>query len=209
MQNIIAAAVNLIGAVLVVIGVVGIFKETEGEPKEKFVSVFKFFTTQSNVLYGVTAVIYAVARMQHTGELPQWICILKLVGTIGVTITLLTVFLFLWPVVFHDLAVLLKGPNLLLHLIVPLTAIVSFCLLERTTQITAAGALCGLSHFAVYAVGYMINAIRHAENGKVAPEHDWYGFLSGGMKYMPVALLAMTAGASVITYVLWAVNRAA
>ena len=35
MQNIIAAAVNLIGAVLVVIGVVGIFKETEGEPKEK------------------------------------------------------------------------------------------------------------------------------------------------------------------------------
>ena len=69
--------------------------------------------------------------MRACGALPLWAVLFKYAGTAAVTVTLLTVFLFLGPVS-GQWKKLLSGADLFLHLICPILAIVSFCFFEKT-----------------------------------------------------------------------------
>ena len=130
-------ALNLL-IFLVTTGLVLSFPRKDGEWRpERWKAAFRFFTVQSNVLCAAACLLTAAFAM--TGEVPEWVWLLKYAGTAAVTVTMLTVFLFLAPSVGKDwVKVLLTGTpsDLFMHLLTPAAALVSFC-------VSAAGMLAG------------------------------------------------------------------
>ena len=128
------------------------------------------------------------------GGIPDWVWTLKYIGTAAVTVTMLTVFLFLAPSVGKDwYGVLLKGAgNLFMHLVTPLAALVSFCVFEKRGM-SFPQSLWGLLPVALYGPVYMYKII-------YAPEEkrwdDFYGFNKTGK--WPVSFAAMVAGTFLI-----------
>jgi len=129
-----------------------------------------------------------IARL--AGDVPQWVWIFKYIGTASVTVTMLTVFLFLAPSAGKDwYAILLKGANnLFMHLITPILAIVSFCLLEKRGM-TFAESLWGLLPLIVYGQHYLYRILCAPEGRKW---DDFYGFNKQGK--WPLAFGMMLAG---------------
>ena len=154
----------------------------------------RYFTVQSNLLCAVGALCLCVWP-----EAP-WAWLLKYVGTAAVTVTMLTVFLYLWPAV-GSLKPLMEGADLYMHLVTPLLALLSFCLWERR-GLGLGTALLGLLPVLLYAglYGYQILLQR--------PERRWedfYGFNRGGKWYL--AACAMLLGNLLICLGLWGLQQ--
>ncbi len=145
---------------------------------------FRYFTVLSNVLCALSALGMCAAPAQ------TWAWTLKYLGTAAVTVTMLTVLFFLGPTIGY--ALLLKGRDLILHLITPLVAIVSFCAFERRGMALGT-ALLGLIPVALYGTYYLYR-IRYAPEGK--RWDDFYGFNRGG--HWPVSYAAMMVGTVLI-----------
>ena len=164
------------------------WRKTGRQDREKFRAAFRFFTVLSNILCSVTALIMLVALL--AGAVPEWVWILKYIGTAAVTVTMLTVFLFLAPSVGKDwYDVLLKSlGDLFMHLLTPLMALVSFCVFERRGM-TFPRSLFGLLPVALYGPVYLYHIL-------LAPEgkrwNDFYGFNRGGR--WPASMAGMLAG---------------
>ena len=142
----------------------------------------RFFTAQSNVLCAVAALLFMIFPRSHGA----WL--LKYIGTAAVTVTMLTVFLFLAPSVGKDwVSVLLKGPDLFLHLITPLLALFSFCALEKRGM-DFRTALWGMLPVLLYGPWYLYK-IRFAPEGK--RWDDFYGFNKGGKWPISFAMMAI------------------
>ena len=106
---------NVFIALLTLLLVLGFFrKDGKWEPEwGKF--ALRFFTTQSNILVAAASLLTALA-LSSEGTIPRWIWTLKYIGTAAVTVTMLTVFLFLPPsigtiVLFVCLFMLITGYN--------------------------------------------------------------------------------------------------
>ena len=153
---------------------------------------FRFYTCQSNVLCAASGLAMAIARF--SGDVPRWVWTLKYIGTAGVTVTMLTVFLFLAPSVGKDwYGVLLKGaPNLFMHLLTPIMAIVSFCLFEKRGM-SFPHSLWGLLPVIVYGQHYLYRILL-APDGK--KWDDFYGFNKQGK--WPLAFAMMIAGTFIV-----------
>ena len=152
---------------------------------------FRFYTCQSNVLCAAAALLMAVFRL--AGNLPEWVWLLKYIGTAAVTVTMLTVFLFLAPSVGKDwVNVLLKGGDLFMHLLTPLLALFTFCVLEKQGM-TFPQSLTGLLPVVLYGPLYLYKIL-------YAPAEkrwdDFYGFNKGGK--WPVSFAAMLTGTFLI-----------
>ena len=169
----------------------------------------KYFTVQSNLVYGLYAGIFAAAELVYGSAeaLPDVLYILKYALTVGVTLTMLTVVLYLAPVVEKSYPPLFKGANLYFHLLVPLLAVISFCFFEKTGAISVPLVFLGAVHFALYGIFYTINALTHIEGGKVPLKYDWYGFLINGVSKAPIAVVIITAATLAICFGLWFLNR--
>lgn len=150
---------------------------------------FMYFTTDSNILCAVSALILAVYEILvlrgKTEKIPNFAIILKFVGTVAVMLTFLTVVCFLGPIytygfVFHDTA-------LYMHLIGPVLAFISFCTLETTYKIPFKTALLGILPTVIYGVVYLTEVILIGkENGGW---EDFYQFNIGGYWYISVFLM--------------------
>ena len=164
----------------------------DGKPApDRVRTAFRFFTVQSNVLCALAALITAVCRL--AGNLPRWAWMLKYIGTAAVSVTMVTVFVFLAPSIGKGwVDILLKGGDLFMHLLTPLMALVSFCFLEKQGM-TFAQALAGLLPVVLYGPLYLYKILF------APPEKRWedfYGFNKGGK--WPVAFAAMVAGTFLI-----------
>ena len=176
----------LIFAITLVIVVLFFRKDGHWAPdRGKF--AFRFFTCQSNVLCAVAALLMASAQL--AGYVPRWIWTLKYAATAAVTVTMLTVFFYLWPAIGKDgPKQLLSGKDLFLHLITPLLAIISFCLLEKRGM-SFSRSLWGLLPTALYGLLYLYRVIYAPEDKKW---EDYYGFNKQGK--WPAAFVMMLAG---------------
>ena len=144
--------------------------------------VMRFFTAQSNVLCAVAALLF----MFFPQSQGAWL--LKYIGTAAVTVTMLTVFLFLAPSIGKNwVSALLKGPDLFLHLITPLLALFSFCFLEKRGM-DFRMALLGMLPVLLYGPWYLYK-IRFAPEGK--RWDDFYGFNKGGKWPISFAMMAV------------------
>ncbi len=161
---------------------------------------FRFFTCQSNVLCAAAALLMAVAALG--GEVPRWIWTLKYIGTVAVTITMATVFVYLAPLVGKDwVQRLLKGPDLYMHLVTPLLAVLSFCLLERRGM-SFYWSLWGLLPVVLYGPHYLYR-IRFAPEGK--QWEDFYSFNKHGQWKRSFAL--MFAASLLLCVLFWLIQK--
>lgn len=165
----------------------------KSEPKRK---LFYFFTTLSNVLCACAALAVLIARA--FGGLPFGVLLFKYAGTAAVSVTMLTVLFFLGPVT-HEWKMLFSREQLLLHLICPLLAIVSFLGFEKTAMPAWTIAV-GTAPVVLYAILYWYKVIRAPEPRRW---EDFYGFNAGGK--WPLSIGAMLAAAALIAFVLWIV----
>jgi len=161
---------------------------TRKDTPRKFRESFRYFTCLSNILCSVSALIFAMARF--TGAVSDLSWTLKYIGTAAVTVTMLTVFLFLAPSVGKEwYHVLLKGPfNLFMHLLTPVMSLISFCGFERRGM-TFLQSLFGMLPVVLYGLLYLYKIIYASE-----PErwNDFYGFNKDGK--WPLMFAVMLSG---------------
>lgn len=176
----IAAGLNLLNAVLVFFSIRYFFiGQGAGNMTVAGSRCFRYFTNDSNILAGLASL--AVIPFLWKGRVPAWAAILKFTGTVAVTVTLLTVLLFLGPT--QGYARMYAGVCLPLHLICPLLSILTLCLPESREPLPKSagffGALPVLVYGALYAVLVLITRTWE----------DFYGFARGGLWY--VSLIVM------------------
>ncbi len=155
--------------------------------------ILRFFTALSNLFCAAASLAVAVCRL--AGNAPDAVLILKYVGTCAVTVTMLTVLLFLGPTIGYK--PLFTGPDLWLHLICPVLAIISFLLWDKPDMPFAA-VLLGMLPVPLYGLVYLYRVLRAPEERRWP---DFYGFNRGGK--WPLSYAAMTVGAAVVSVVLW------
>lgn len=92
---------------------------------------FKYFTVESNTLCMISCAVVLVYNLIGNG-IPKWALKLKFVGCTAVGVTMIVVLAFLGPIAgYHQL---FEGINVILHLILPLIAILSFIIFEGEIQ---------------------------------------------------------------------------
>ncbi len=156
---------------------------------------FRYFTVLSNAFCALTALAMAISQLG--GAASPAVLTFKYLGTVSVTVTLMTVFLFLGPT--QGYRALLSGDSFYMHLAGPLLAIVSFCFMEKR-DMTMATALTGLLPVLLYGVVYLNRVVYAPEEKRW---EDFYGFNRGGK--WPVAFGAMLVGTAVVCLLFWIV----
>ena len=184
MNYVISRIINILITVVTLVIVVGYFREDGKWSPDRGKKAFRYYTTQSNVLCAVSTLCICLFPQA------QWTYYLKVVGTAAVTVTMLTVLLFLGRI--YGYGPLLKGSESFMHLINPLLAIVSLCVFERR-GIGFAASFIGLLPVALYAPLYLYNVV-------FAPQEkrwdDFYAFNRDGRWW--IAYVMMLAGTAVI-----------
>lgn len=154
---------------------------------------FRYFTVLSNVFCALTALLMCLLPSQ------DWVWLLKYVGTAAVTVTMMTVLLFLGP--HYGYKELLKGSDFFMHLLTPLLALVSFCVYEKR-GLSFYTALIGALPVLFYGLFYLYKVV-------FAPAEkrwdDFYGFNQAGK--WPIAFTAMNLGGVLICFGLMALQN--
>ncbi len=184
----------ILNALIVILVAVPLIRDCRVNPVKR---VFRYFTTQSNVLCAAASLAMIIALL--AGKVPQAVILLKYVGTAAVTVTLLTVFFFLAPTMEGGLKMLLNGSSLFLHLVNPVLALLTHFIWEKPEGPFWI-VLLGVLPVLLYGALYLYKVI-------VLPEdkgwEDFYGFNRNGKWRISIA--CMLAGGFLIGLVLWLV----
>ena len=159
---------------------------------------FRYFTVLSNIFCAIAALLMAISQIG--GSVSRFVFLLKYLGTVSVTLTFMTVFLFLAPTQ-GGFAHWFAGEFFYTHLVGPLLAILSFCLLERRPM-SLGTAMMGLIPTLLYGAVYIHKVMLAPEDERW---EDFYGFNRNGMWL--ISGMAMVVGASIICLVFWQVCR--
>lgn len=175
------------------------------------IEAFKYFTVESNVMMGIIALVFFIFEIRmlrkKTETIPTWIYDLKLIFTVGVTLTMLTTVVFLAPTTPFGYFSMFKNANLFYHFIIPLLSIITFLFFEGTNKIRFRYTFIGVVPMILYAVFYVWNVLSHAENGSINMIYDWYGFFAGGTSNIICVVPIMIGSTYLISYLLWYFNR--
>ncbi len=127
--------------------------------------MLKYYTVDSNILMGVVAAIAAHAQNEvlkgKRAELPSWLPALKLIGVVGVTLTMLVTVFFLGPTMPGGYRALFSNSNFFLHLVNPLMSIYTLLVPERGSCAERKETLYGVSSVVIYAACYALNCAVH------------------------------------------------
>ena len=173
--------------------------------------MFRFFTVDSNILMGISAILFAIEELKLLSgklkEISKKFYILKLMATTGVALTCFVVFTYLGPITKGGVGRLLMNSNLFFHLVTPLLSIITFTFFERTNSLSFKDSFYGIVPTFLYEIYYLINIVIHMENGKVSPLYDWYWFVQNGVWTAVIVaplMLLITYG---LSFVIWKINR--
>lgn len=192
----IRALISLAGNAVIVIATAvcilrDIFRRRDGDDlpnRRKNLKTFRFFTTDSNVLAALTALIllpFELIRLTGGAQAPQWAILLKYAGTAAVAVTMLTVLVFLGPT--QGYGRMLGGPGLWVHLICPLLAVITFLFFDGGQPICYALSLTAVLPVVIYGGVYLTEVII------VKRWEDFYGFNRSGVWYVSLALMLIGA----------------
>ena len=133
------------------------------------IRLFRYFTVQSNAFCAAAALLRCIAPEAH------WVWVPKYVGTTAVTVTMMTVLVFLAPAV-GSVRKLTRGNDFFMHLATPLAAILCFTVFEKQ-GLRFGTAMLGMLPVLLYGALYLYKI-------KYAPEarrwEDFYGFNRNG-----------------------------
>ena len=133
----------------------------------------RYFTILSNLLNAVAAVLVAITVTEQ--GLPFGVWLLKYVAAAAVTVTFVTVMVFLGPTLGYKS--LLEGSGFYYHVTGPLLAVISFCFLERFHALDFPLLLLGLLPVVLYEVLYAWKVLFCPEERRW---EDFYGYTKGG-----------------------------
>lgn len=166
-----------------------------------------FFTVDSNILLALTSFILVVYEVllyfKKIKEIPHWLIILKYVSVSATTLTLMTVILYLSPLLGSKFWMLFLNTNLFFHLVSPVLGIVSFIFFENKDKLSWKVSFLSLIPMVLYAIFYITNVYTHLNNGKVDPTYDFYYFASNGVLMtivMIIVMLIITYGSALLLY---------
>ena len=164
----------------------------------------RYFTVLSNILEAIICLIFVVQLIKAISKkaaLPHWVRSLKLAGTTAVTLTFLTVMLFLGPLFGYP--GMFAGANLHLHLTVPVLAILEFVLLERPeTRVRFGATFTALIPGILYGIFYLGNILINGV-GEGYGSNDWYGFTVFGMDKIYLVFAVIALGTWLAAVLLW------
>ena len=138
-------------------------------------SSLKYFTVLSNLLACAGSLAYAVCLVRLMGSgapIPYAVTLLKYAGAVSVTLTLLTVVLFLGPTAKEGFGSMFRGANLWFHLVVPLLCILDFCVLNPDGPLPFAASFVACAPMALYSVYYLGNILANGV-GDETRWNDW------------------------------------
>ena len=176
-------------------------------------SALKYFTVDSNILMGIFALLAAVDQRKvlkgEKDEVSASSYIFKLVGTVGVTLTMLVTIFFLVPTMGPKIGyfALFENSNFFFHLINPVLSLVVFLCFEKSLKIEFKHTFTALIPLLIYGVYYVIQAVTHMTNGVVDEGYDWYGFFRQGIKSAFIVLPVIVIISWLISFALWKLNR--
>ncbi len=176
-------------------------------------STLKYFTVDSNILMGISALIAAVDRGKvlrgKQDEVSAGIYVVKLVGTVGVTLTMLVTIFFLEPTMgpVYGFFSLFEKSNFFLHLVNPVLAIIVFLRFEKSMKIAFRHTFTAVIPVVLYGIYYVSETVRHMEDGVIAKGYDWYGFFFLGIKSAFIVLPILVIITWLISAVLWKLNK--
>lgn len=201
-SNILSLVFNLLNFILVAISVIGFFFVTgEGNMQVAGVKCFMYFTIDSNILAALASLCMVAFSLKNIKKdnvkIPKWLSLFKFTGTTAVTVTLLTVILFLGPT--QGYAIMFLGSSLFLHLINPLLCIISYVFMEKSEKLPTKFSLLGVLPTVVYGAVY-ITMVVFAERWP-----DFYGFNMGGFWY--ISLVAMLIATYLFAICLWKLHQ--
>ena len=162
----------------------------------------RYFTVLSNLLCGLSSLVYVIALLcgKRKGNFgvsrPVWL--LKYAGTVSVTLTLLTVLLFLGPV--FGYSSMFQGANFWFHLIIPIVAILCFCFFDEGNALSFPESFVAAIPMLIYGAVYLCNILFNGV-GEWPDSNDWYGFTTWGLPIGCVifaVLIAITWGAALV-----------
>ena len=162
--------------------------------KSSMDAVMKYFTALSNIFCAAACLGTALWRL--TPRPAGIVLILKYMGTVSVTVTMLTVLFFLMPQ-YGDRA-LLTGPDLWLHLLCPLGALISYFAWDKP-EMPFACVLLGVAPVILYGLLYLWKTVLRRTK---RPWQDFYGFNRNGK--WKISFICMAAAAFLISLALYA-----
>ena len=174
-------------------------------------TAFKYFTVDSNVLAGITALIYFIIELKGK-ELSEraatFLHCLRLASATGLALTMLVTAFFLIPQFGKDWYILYIDNNFFFHLTIPLLCIITYIFFEPgAATLTLKQSVTGIIPMILYAIFYTINIITHLNNGHPLKDYDWYGFLGGKLSNALISIPAMLLITWCISLGLWGLNR--
>lgn len=172
----------------------------------KKIEMFKYFTVDSNILMGLVSLIFSYYLISKK-KIPKWLYSLKLLGTVGVTLTFLTVVFYLGPTSRFGFFSMFTNANLFLHFLIPVLSIITFIFYEKNKYLTFKDALIGTSSMLIYSIYYITNAFSHIESGRIPIKYDWYYFARGGVVSSLIVFCLMLLFTFIISLVLWQCNK--
>lgn len=196
-----------------IVWIIGGFTRNTGVLDGPNLAALRYYTVDSNILMAVAALAAAVQDLQivrgRRSRLSLPVLLLKLSGTVSVTLTMMITIFFLGPTLAptYGFFSLFAGSNFFLHLFNPLCSILTWILLEKTRRIPFRHTPLAVLPTALYAVYYVAVTLAHVENGKILPGYDWYGFFFLGLNSWVIGvplILLITWG---FTLILWKLNR--
>ena len=141
----------------------------------------KYLTVLSNILTGVAAAAYALAlplaAFHLLRRMPGWVVRMKYTAATLAGLTLAVAACYLLPRDGAESA--FGGPNLWLHLVLPLLAVLDWTLLDREGTLRLRASLLPTLCIAAYGGFYLGNLIVNGWGGRNHP-NDWYRFAESG-----------------------------
>ena len=171
-MTIIRKITNVVLVILVSIGMymTMTYRSAWMEFQMRGIMCLRYFTVQSNLFAGITALI----ALFYEGKPTK---VLKLMSAAATGLTFTVVVLFLGPI--YGYGRMYKNANLFFHLIVPLIAMVDYVLLPEIKKemkwriLSAALTL-------LYGIGYVLNILINGMGGRYPNNNDFYFFLRWG-----------------------------
>ena len=177
---IVSFIINIITFLLVLVGVVLMITIRVSALGTTDITVFKYFTFQSNVFMGVVAFIYAwyqlLILLNKRDKLPHVLLVFNHVGVTAVGLTFLIVIFFLAPGYGFDK--MYQYANLFFHGIVPVVAMINFMFIEKECKIRFVDTLFSIIPSLLYGIVYFI--VVAATNGYGDIKIDFYMFGANG-----------------------------
>lgn len=169
--------------------------------EESELGYYRYFTVESNLFGALCALISAffAFRTLQSGvpTAPVWAACLKYMATAALTLTFLTVALYLVRV--YGAAAMYQRHNLWMHLLTPLFSLVSFLIFDQNPALPLWMILLGMIPTAIYGGIYVINVVYRKR------WQDFYGFLQ--FPHWPFTFFVMILFSGLLCLALWGAHE--